>query len=61
MLPVLTFNGRWYDDRVKNGDLADALIGTFSSLAHELAHNLVLPHNSCVRPSSIAALLDSLQ
>lgn len=30
---------RWYDERVKEGDLADALIGTFSSLSHELAHN----------------------
>lgn len=56
--PVIAFNKNgslffnlryylaWYDDHVKKGILADALIGTFSSFAHELAHNLVSDHNS---------------
>ncbi|KAH9824771.1 hypothetical protein DFH28DRAFT_941666 [Melampsora americana] len=56
--PVIAFNKNgslffnlryylaWYDDHVKKGILADALIGTFSSFAHELAHNLVTDHNS---------------
>jgi hypothetical protein len=31
---------------VKKGNLSNALIGTFSTFAHELAHNLVEAHNS---------------
>ncbi|KAA1076386.1 hypothetical protein PGT21_005519 [Puccinia graminis f. sp. tritici] len=36
----------WYDEEVKKGNLSNALIGTFSTFAHELAHNLVEAHNS---------------
>lgn len=53
---------RWYDDHVKQGILADALIGTFSSFAHELAHNLVEAHNSEheVSPYQLISLCDLL-
>ncbi|KAI9626277.1 hypothetical protein KEM48_010529 [Puccinia striiformis f. sp. tritici PST-130] len=42
----LRFYLSWYDEEVKKGNLSNALIGTFSTFAHELAHNLVEAHNS---------------
>ncbi|PLW32719.1 hypothetical protein PCANC_19560 [Puccinia coronata f. sp. avenae] len=42
----LRFYLSWYDEDVKQGNLSNALIGTFSTFAHELAHNLVEAHDS---------------
>lgn len=42
----LRFYLSWYDEEVKKGNFSNALIGTFSTFAHELAHNLVEAHNS---------------
>jgi len=42
----LRFYLAWYDEEVKQGKLTNALIGTFSTFAHELAHNLVEAHDS---------------
>jgi hypothetical protein len=42
----LRFHLAWYGEQVKGGFLSDALISTYFSMAHELAHNLVLPHNA---------------
>ncbi|KAI0933780.1 hypothetical protein AcW1_005516 [Taiwanofungus camphoratus] len=36
----------WHDQAVQNGELSDACISWYFALAHEIAHNLVLPHNS---------------
>ncbi|KAI6015244.1 hypothetical protein F5J12DRAFT_816858 [Pisolithus orientalis] len=36
----------WHDEDVKKGDLSQAQISWFFTLAHEIAHNLVEPHNS---------------
>lgn len=36
----------WHDSLVLVGNKNDALISTFHTLAHEIAHNLVGPHNS---------------
>ncbi|KAF9219210.1 hypothetical protein BS17DRAFT_798263 [Gyrodon lividus] len=36
----------WHDQDVKNGASAQAQISWFFTLAHEIAHNLVEPHNS---------------
>ena len=36
----------WHDAAVSQGHVAEALISNFHSLAHELAHNLVGPHNA---------------
>lgn len=36
----------WHDEMVKKGDLNEALISVYHTLAHEIAHNLVGPHNS---------------
>ncbi|MBW0477365.1 hypothetical protein O181_017080, partial [Austropuccinia psidii MF-1] len=42
----LRFYLAWYDEEVKVGNISNALIGTFSTFCHELAHNLVEEHNS---------------
>jgi len=36
----------WHDDLVRDGDLIEAYTSWYFSLAHEIAHNLVQPHNS---------------
>jgi len=36
----------WHDQHVKNGDINQAYISWYFTLAHEIAHNLVQPHNS---------------
>ncbi|GAA6058557.1 hypothetical protein JCM10212_006996 [Sporobolomyces blumeae] len=36
----------WHDAAVREGHLAEALISNFHTIAHELAHNLVKPHNA---------------
>lgn len=36
----------WHDEQVKLGRLDEALISTYHSLAHELAHNVVAQHDS---------------
>jgi len=36
----------WHDDQVRNGELIEAYTSWYSTLAHEIAHNLVQPHNS---------------
>jgi len=36
----------WHDDLVRNGDLTEAYTSWYFTLAHEIAHNLVQPHNS---------------
>ncbi|KAG1726435.1 uncharacterized protein EDB91DRAFT_1263755 [Suillus paluster] len=36
----------WHDKDVKNGDVNQAHISWYFTLAHEIAHNLVQPHNS---------------
>ncbi|PWN41182.1 hypothetical protein IE81DRAFT_367653 [Ceraceosorus guamensis] len=36
----------WHDEQVKNNNLTVALISTASSVAHEVAHNLVAQHDS---------------
>ncbi|BGO96619.1 hypothetical protein RTG_00437 [Rhodotorula toruloides ATCC 204091] len=40
------FYQSWHDRLVANGDLAEPLISTFHTIAHELSHNLVKPHDS---------------
>lgn len=42
----LRFFEAWHDEDVKRGDLSQAQISWFFTLAHEIAHNLVEPHNS---------------
>ncbi|KDQ54066.1 hypothetical protein JAAARDRAFT_409896 [Jaapia argillacea MUCL 33604] len=42
----LRFYEAWHDAQVKAGDLSTAYISWFFTLAHEIAHNLVQPHNS---------------
>ena len=36
----------WHDADVQSGHLVNPLISVYFSMAHELAHNLVLAHNS---------------
>ncbi|KAH7882874.1 hypothetical protein F5I97DRAFT_1930497 [Phlebopus sp. FC_14] len=36
----------WHDDNVQKGKISQAQISWFFTLAHEIAHNLVEPHNS---------------
>ncbi|KAL6309180.1 hypothetical protein BKA93DRAFT_925530 [Sparassis latifolia] len=36
----------WHDQDVQKGELSDAYISWYFTLAHEIAHNLVRPHNS---------------
>ncbi|CAL1709408.1 unnamed protein product [Somion occarium] len=42
----LRFFETWHDAEVRNGDLSKAYISWYFTLAHEIAHNLVQPHNS---------------
>lgn len=42
----LRFYLAWHDDDVARGDVTDALISTFFSVAHEIAHNLEQQHNA---------------
>ncbi|KAI0046331.1 hypothetical protein FA95DRAFT_1398210 [Auriscalpium vulgare] len=42
----LRFYDAWHDQDVQRGDRKKALISWYFSLAHEIAHNLVQPHNS---------------
>ncbi|KII91548.1 hypothetical protein PLICRDRAFT_512049 [Plicaturopsis crispa FD-325 SS-3] len=42
----LRFYESWHDNDVRNGDSTQALISWYFTLAHEIAHNLVQPHNS---------------
>ncbi|KAF9644423.1 hypothetical protein BDM02DRAFT_3272450 [Thelephora ganbajun] len=42
----LRYYEAWHDDLVRNGSLAEAYTSWYFSLAHEIAHNLVQPHNS---------------
>ncbi|SNX84781.1 uncharacterized protein MEPE_03490 [Melanopsichium pennsylvanicum] len=36
----------WHDELVKQGKMADALVSTYFSVAHEIAHNVVAAHNA---------------
>ncbi|KAK0461397.1 uncharacterized protein EV420DRAFT_1669612 [Desarmillaria tabescens] len=36
----------WHDEQVRKGDMNPAIISWYFTLAHEIAHNLVQPHNS---------------
>ncbi|EST08526.1 Protein of unknown function DUF3684 [Kalmanozyma brasiliensis GHG001] len=36
----------WHDEMVKQGKLADPLVSTYFSVAHEIAHNVVAAHNA---------------
>ncbi|PBK91347.1 hypothetical protein ARMGADRAFT_1013798 [Armillaria gallica] len=36
----------WHDEQVKRGDINPAIVSWYFTLAHEIAHNLVQPHNS---------------
>jgi len=36
----------WHDGQVKNGELVKVYTSWYFTLAHEIAHNLVQPHNS---------------
>ncbi|GAC95754.1 hypothetical protein PHSY_003330 [Pseudozyma hubeiensis SY62] len=36
----------WHDELVKQGKLADPLVSTYFSVAHEIAHNVVAAHNA---------------
>ena len=36
----------WHDELVKQGRLADPLVSTYFSVAHEIAHNVVAAHNA---------------
>ncbi|CAO1625305.1 unnamed protein product [Parajaminaea phylloscopi] len=36
----------WHDEAVQRGDLTDALISTYFSVAHEIAHNIEQQHNA---------------
>lgn len=36
----------WHDAQVVAGQRNEALISTFHTLAHEIAHNLVKPHDA---------------
>ncbi|CCO34132.1 hypothetical protein BN14_08224 [Rhizoctonia solani AG-1 IB] len=36
----------WHDELVKGGNVHKALISWYFTLAHEIAHNLVQPHNA---------------
>ncbi|EJD01998.1 uncharacterized protein FOMMEDRAFT_109078 [Fomitiporia mediterranea MF3/22] len=42
----LRYYEAWHDHDVHNGNLSKAFISWFFTLAHEIAHNLVQPHNS---------------
>ncbi len=36
----------WHDELVKQGKMADPLVSTYFSVAHEIAHNVVAAHNA---------------
>ncbi|KDQ27869.1 hypothetical protein PLEOSDRAFT_50988 [Pleurotus ostreatus PC15] len=36
----------WHHDQVQRGNMDDAFVSWYFTLAHEIAHNLVQPHNS---------------
>ncbi|KAK0455114.1 hypothetical protein EV421DRAFT_1887456 [Armillaria borealis] len=36
----------WHDEQVRRGDINPAIVSWYFTLAHEIAHNLVQPHNS---------------
>ncbi|GAA6015207.1 hypothetical protein JCM11491_000504 [Sporobolomyces phaffii] len=36
----------WHDRQVRDGNYSEALISNFHTIAHELAHNLVKPHDA---------------
>ncbi|ETS61627.1 hypothetical protein PaG_04119 [Moesziomyces aphidis] len=36
----------WHDELVRQGKMADALVSTYFSVAHEIAHNVVAAHNA---------------
>ncbi|KAK0212970.1 hypothetical protein DFS33DRAFT_1285718 [Desarmillaria ectypa] len=36
----------WHDEQVRKGDMNPAIVSWYFTLAHEIAHNLVQPHNS---------------
>jgi len=42
----LRYYEAWHDQDVLMGNLSSAYISWFFTLAHEIAHNLVQPHNS---------------
>jgi len=42
----LRYYEAWHDDQVKAGDLHPGFISWYFTLAHEIAHNLVTPHNA---------------
>ncbi|KZT61430.1 hypothetical protein CALCODRAFT_9895 [Calocera cornea HHB12733] len=42
----LRYYEAWHDADVQRGELTKALISWYFTLAHEIAHNLVQPHNS---------------
>ncbi|KAJ4468229.1 hypothetical protein J3R30DRAFT_3830515 [Lentinula aciculospora] len=42
----LRFYEAWHDSGVASGHLSTALVSWYFTLAHEIAHNLVQPHNS---------------
>lgn len=42
----LRYYEAWHDTEVGQGTMANALISWYFTLAHEIAHNLVQPHNS---------------
>ncbi|KAI9067076.1 hypothetical protein FKP32DRAFT_1644765 [Trametes sanguinea] len=42
----LRYFEQWHDAEVRNGELTNAYISWYFTLAHEIAHNLVQPHNS---------------
>ncbi|KZO98233.1 hypothetical protein CALVIDRAFT_535334 [Calocera viscosa TUFC12733] len=42
----LRYYEAWHDADVQRGELSKALISWYFTLAHEIAHNLVQPHNS---------------
>ncbi|EMD37151.1 hypothetical protein CERSUDRAFT_115067 [Gelatoporia subvermispora B] len=42
----LRYYEAWHDEKVKSGNISEALIFWYFALAHEIAHNLVRVHNS---------------
>ncbi|KZT22896.1 hypothetical protein NEOLEDRAFT_1137233 [Neolentinus lepideus HHB14362 ss-1] len=42
----LRYYEAWHDEEVRRGDRSKAYISWYFTLAHEVAHNLVQPHNS---------------
>lgn len=42
----LRYYEAWHDAEVQRGELSKGLVSWYFTLAHEIAHNLVQPHNS---------------